>query len=392
MVERIKNLLTVTGKDFFSRQPTATEPTFENLLSAIHWIFRTQDAINSEGSSAGYNLVLGWEDPYPETTGYIIPTLYACSDILEQRDEYEELAAECEDRADRMVKWLLEQQLSHGGYPAGTGTGNTKPSVFNTGQILLGLCSYLERHRDSETVQQQIKDACAWLVEVQNPDGSWDDHDYNSAAHAYSSRIAWPMLVSERIADLDDAVVDAAIANLDWVVDQQTDNGWFRRAGFEPDDTPYLHTIAYTIRGLLEAGIFLDESKYIDSSKIAANRLLQLQDRDEYLKGEYDSEWTPGSYYCLTGNAQMGIVWARLHHYTDEERWVNGVNKSAHFLSSLQSRAESTAINGAIKGSHPIWGSYMYFRYPNWATKFYIDALLEYERLSSLTAPTIFPR
>ncbi|MBC8072612.1 MAG: hypothetical protein IAG13_30100, partial [Deltaproteobacteria bacterium] len=31
---------------------------------------------------------------------------------------------------------------------------------------------------------------------------------------------------------------------------------------------------------------------------------------------------------------------------------------------------------GAIKGSHPIWGGYSPFTYPNWATKFFVDALL----------------
>jgi hypothetical protein len=31
---------------------------------------------------------------------------------------------------------------------------------------------------------------------------------------------------------------------------------------------------------------------------------------------------------------------------------------------------------GAIKGSHPIYGRYARLQYPNWATKFFIDALL----------------
>ncbi|MGF1595582.1 MAG: hypothetical protein ACFCVK_01410 [Acidimicrobiales bacterium] len=33
-------------------------------------------------------------------------------------------------------------------------------------------------------------------------------------------------------------------------------------------------------------------------------------------------------------------------------------------------------IRGAIKGSHPIWGRYAPLGYPNWATKFFLDALL----------------
>ena len=31
---------------------------------------------------------------------------------------------------------------------------------------------------------------------------------------------------------------------------------------------------------------------------------------------------------------------------------------------------------GALKGAHPINGNYMTWRYPNWATKFFADALM----------------
>lgn len=384
MVEKIRNILTITGKDLVVRQPTVSTPGLENLLSGLRWTFRTQDAIGSDGSSAAYNLVLGWEKPYPETTGYLVPTLYNCSDFLEERG-YDGLALECDERAGRMVNWLLDQQLPSGGFPAGTGTGNTEPSVFNTGQILLGLCAYEERNGSSGSLERQIADACEWLVDVQNADGSWSQYDYNSVSHAYSSRIAWPMLVSARTIGLDDSIVDAAIDNLDWVVSQQQANSWFERAGFEPGNHPYLHTIAYTVRGLLESGIILKEQKYVDSATAAADRLLEIQERDGHLKGEYDENWTGGSYYCLTGNAQIGVVWGRLHQYTGREDYIDGVDESVSLLSSLQSRTKSTSVDGAIKGSHPIWGSYMYFRYPNWATKFYLDALFEYERHFPLT-------
>ena len=36
----------------------------------------------------------------------------------------------------------------------------------------------------------------------------------------------------------------------------------------------------------------------------------------------------------------------------------------------------NAAIRGGIAGSAPIWGSYSRFEYPNWATKFYADALM----------------
>jgi hypothetical protein len=41
---------------------------------------------------------------------------------------------------------------------------------------------------------------------------------------------------------------------------------------------------------------------------------------------------------------------------------------------------------GGIKGSQPIYGRYAPLQYPNWATKFFIDALIAKER--ALNAPT----
>jgi hypothetical protein len=34
------------------------------------------------------------------------------------------------------------------------------------------------------------------------------------------------------------------------------------------------------------------------------------------------------------------------------------------------------ALDGAIPGSFPLFGEYMRAGYPNWATKYFIDALL----------------
>ncbi|MEO6422619.1 MAG: hypothetical protein ABIR84_08080, partial [Candidatus Nitrotoga sp.] len=34
------------------------------------------------------------------------------------------------------------------------------------------------------------------------------------------------------------------------------------------------------------------------------------------------------------------------------------------------------AVRGGIAGSFPIWGDYSRFEYPNWAAKFFADALM----------------
>ena len=45
--------------------------------------------------------------------------------------------------------------------------------------------------------------------------------------------------------------------------------------------------------------------------------------------------------------------------------------------------APNPALRGAVKGSQPIWGRYAPLSYPNWATKFFIDAMLLWNEIES---------
>ena len=77
----------------------------------------------------------------------------------------------------------------------------------------------------------------------------------------------------------------------------------------------------------------------------------------------------------------MAINWFRLSRLTGarEFEWhakrANRFNMTVHDI-----QADNEAIRGGVKGSHPINGEYMTWRYPNWAAKFFMDALM-FERL-----------
>ena len=47
-----------------------------------------------------------------------------------------------------------------------------------------------------------------------------------------------------------------------------------------------------------------------------------------------------------------------------------------HEISPDAETAIAEGTHGGIKGSHPVWGGYDPFRYPNWAAKFFADALM----------------
>ncbi|WP_128905847.1 formyltransferase family protein [Halorubrum amylolyticum] len=338
----------------------------EHLSAAIEWLFRSQDATGGGGSAATYNLLLGWEAPYPETTGYVIPTLYAYADDYPESD--------ASDRATAMAEWLLTVQRDDGSFPEGTGERGD-PNVFNTGQAVFGLVEAYRRTGE-EAYADAVRAACDWAVVAQDDDGAWRQHDYEGEVHAYATRVAWALLEAASV--LDDRAEtyrDAARRNLEWALERRRSNGWFENAAFVAGDDPDLHTIAYTIRGLLEGGVRLDDDELVDAARGSADVLLELQRRTGPLSGTYDADWGGTWYRCLTGNAQMGLVWLRLYELTGEAEYAMAARTAAEFLKRHQSLDGPVPVRGAIPGSYPHVGSYLYLRYPNWATKFFADLL-----------------
>src|SRR5439155_681775 len=131
-------------------------------------------------------------------------------------------------------------------------------------------------------------------------------------ARSYYSEVSWALLLLWRLTGLD-RYREAAIRNLEWVVGQQAPNGFFCRSGFELGKPAVLHTIAYTIQGVLESGYLLEDSALEASARNAAETLALLQEHSGILRGSYDDEWRAGTTSrCLTGLAQMGVVWRRL--------------------------------------------------------------------------------
>ena len=351
---------------------TETTPRADDvhLQSAVEWLFRSQDVTESGGCSATYNLVLGWESAYPETTGYIVPTLY---DYATYADD-----SEARRRAERMARWLLDVQLDSGAFPGGTIGEASEPSVFNTGQILFGLARAYEETGDRAFVTS-LRDASGWLADVQEPEGYWSAHTYENMIHAYTARVGWALLVAYDVTG-EDRVRRAAVRNLEWVQRIQRENDTFRHWAFTPDDDAFLHTIAYTIRGLVEGGHSLKNRDILEAGQRAADRLLKYQRRNGSLAGSYDDGWNGAEFSCLTGVAQTAIIWMRLAELTGDADYADAARRAIQELKRAQNLDGAAPIRGGLAGSKPVWGSYMRLRYPNWAPKFLADAILAANR------------
>ena len=110
--------------------------------------------------------------------------------------------------------------------------------------------------------------------------------------------------------------VRAAERNSEFAVSRQMQNGWFRDCCLADAERPLLHTVAYTMQGLIGIGRITGRNEFVDAAARTATALLRLMSPDGYLPGKIDSEFQPAAdWCCVTGTAQTSIVcsqWAAL--------------------------------------------------------------------------------
>jgi len=359
-----------TAHDLFAPRPAPTGAG-RHLEAAVSWLGRAHDASPDDGVSYGYSLKGGWRGSYPETSGYIVLTFF---DLARARAD-----ADARERAVRIARWLCREQHPTGGI-ANPWYGAERPIVFDTGQVLSGLVRAFEETGDPAFLDAAEK-AGDWLVEIADADGLWSRHTYLGVMHAYNTRVAWPLLSLHALRPTRERE-RVARANLDWAVARQRD-GWFESCGFAAGEAPFTHTIAYALQGLVEAGLLLDEPAYLAAAARGAEAVLGHLRTDGFLPGRIDVGGRPRTgFCCLTGNAQMAIVWLRLFQLSGEARLRTAAERSLRYVMACQDVAGPDAdVRGGIKGSQPIWGGYAPFTYPNWAAKFFVDALLLRERV-----------
>ncbi len=343
-----------------------------HLQAAIDWLCMAQDVRDGEadagGVSAGWSFEDGWLPSYPETSGYIVETFIAAAAILDR--------PELIRRAHRIVDWELSIQDPDGAFPGHFGEPGSEPVVFNTGQIMHGmLAGYLQLGR-AECLESAVK-AGRWLARQQDADGCWRKFEHNGVPHTYNTRATWALLATALIAG-DAALKAAAIRNLDWALAQQRESGWFANNAFIANREPFTHTIAYAIRGLLESGVLLKSERCMEAAVKAARAMAKVQRADGWLAGTYGEQWIAGAKYCcLTGVAQMSLNWTRIAQETGIVALREHARRAIAFLKGRQRLIDpDPAVRGALAGSAPIWGRYSMFEFPNWAAKFFADALM----------------
>jgi len=359
----------LTGS-FFKKHYSKKEKE-KSLQLAVNWLLSSQN--NSEDGGMGtYYITEGWTSSYPETSGYILTTFNDSIKIFPGRK------VEIENSIFKCADWLLEIQKPSGGWQSHYISHNRPEVVFNTGQVIRGLAVAYSIEKNEKYLTGIIK-ACDWLSKVQEENGSWVKMASMNKARVYDSYVSHPILLGYQLTG-NEKYKKAAIKNCDWILTQQLPNGWFENADNteKNNDRPILHTIAYTIDGLINCGIILDEKKYVDAGKKAADKLLDLFNEGKHFNGRFDKGWKSSGYMICTGCAQMAIIWMQLFKIRGEEKYKESASKMNDQLVYIQHSCLTIRGNGngAITGSFPLWGKYEPFGFPNWATKYMADALI----------------
>lgn len=373
-----REALRLTLRDLLRLAAQAPRQPSEHLAAAIDWIRRAHDAGGAGGVARSYCVAWnpsfrkrGWLDPYPETTGYIIPTLF---DYARHAGD-----ADARRRAVAMAEWEIEVQMVDGAVQGGMVGMPPSPAVFNTGQVIFGWL-----RAAAETGEQRFLDAAEragrFLVEHLDDDGVWRrglSRHARQGPQTYNTRTAWALLELAQ-ATGERSFRDAGRRNIESALKRQLDNGWFEGNCLDNDEAPLTHTIAYATRGVLEAGALLGEEKYLNAARRSADALAGRQRKDGSLAGRYDRNWRPAvRWSCLTGNAQVSIIWLRLAEILGEPRYARAAERSLHCLCRLQDLgAPDDGVRGGIAGACPIYGDYGRYEYLNWAAKFFAEALL----------------
>ena len=342
-----------------------------HIKEAADWLKRAQDAGTNRGVSWGVNFGGPFLESYPETTGYIIPTFLQLADVYHD-DDYRRRAIEMGD-------WESDIQMPTGAVMGGRYNTNPTPAVFNTGMVLLGWAALYEREKTPRHLES-LQRASRWLIDIQEPSGTWiQGHSkfVDAKGATYNVKAAWGLAEAGKAGNMPEAIA-AAARNAEWCLSQQLPNGWYRECCLSDAKLPLLHTIAYSMQGLLGIAAITGRQDFVAGAQRTADSLINLMDAEGFIPGRIDSNFRGAvDWCCLTGVAQTAICWGKLFKLTGDQRYRDSMHRANAYLMRHQDiDNDDPGLRGGIPGSYPAWGEYGRLAILNWATNFFVESLL----------------
>ena len=359
----------------------------QHLRLTVNWLKKAQDATADGGVSRGFGLVyngkgnnFGWQPSYPETTGYIIPTMIAAGEELNDYDLIR--------RAKLMADWEIAIMHPDGAVHGGNVSVKPNKAVFDTGQVIRGLLAIYNKTNEEKYLSASIKSADWILNSEHKKEGRWTESNascVDGSRTTYNIYAVAPIVqLGTRIGNEEYKELGRRTARL--TIEMQNQGGWFSNADFKQGDDALLHTIAYTIDGLWDIGELLNEGQYLDAARNGLDGVLLQMNDQGYIPGRLNSKWQGTvEWSCLTGIAQIGVTAMKVYKRIGDEKYLKAVRKMKEFLKICQNNIDENygGGKGALWGSWPISGDYGKYEALSWAAKYFADLLLEFISLKN---------
>ena len=327
-------------------------PIFKSALSWIH-----KNTIKVNENSSGITVTSKQQIPYPEVTGYYIPTLIQWGE---------------RDLAVSYARYLCSIQKEDGAW---WDSGENSPYIFDTAQILKGLVSIYPLLPE---VKGNIIRGCEWLCSRVDDDGRLvppqedtfpqEENFYSELIHLYC------------LTPLHDA--GKLFSRDDWIVTAKKVLGYYttvKRDRIE-DFSLLSHFYAYVMEALVDLGEF-------DLARKAMDNLSKYQVKEGVIPGLKNVSWV-----CSTGLFQLAIVWYKLGEKEKGRKMFEYAcslqNKSGGWYGSYSTSVLSVL---GLRHSKP---KYFPKEEISWANKYFLDALywdqkLHFEDISAIFLDTI---
>lgn len=309
---------------FFPVVPLSKERVREITTRSVVWLKRQ----SLSGGAEGLRISDKQTAPYPEVTGYTIPTLIDIGEI---------------SLAKKYGEYLIGIQKSDGSFPGNDGW----PYFFDTGQVLRGLLA-LDRIQTNIRLRQAIKAAVGYMLGSIDSNGGIGKGltapliDQRINLYALGQLDNLPNWFGKRYRNRAQKKMKAAVI-------------CYKTKGLVDIGRLFSHFQAYIIDGFIECG----ESSHI---KELAFKLLAKQWPNGFFPEKSRLPWM-----CTVGTAQFALIAFKLGRRKQGMKMIDN-------LCSWQ------AGSGGFYGGVGILPRYFPKEKISWANKFFIDALLRYEK------------
>lgn len=355
----------------------AQDAVLEAIKQASLWLHDATKYWAGGGVAARYNLqTRRYQGPYPETTGYIIPTLLHLAES--QSDP------SLRTRAIDAGQWLRARQNDTGAVRCnidGSAADEAKPDkviLFDCGAILQGF-SALAR-LDDRVFRDAAIGLGRFLCASQKSDGLWDDYLYFPTIGTHNSLVAYALIdAADTVGDTD--FKDAGFRCLNALRERIHPSGFISGCEYGGDQkTMFLHPYCYTLEGYTKSAMILEDQDLLAVAERALDAMVAQIDRTGELPAAYlDQTLSPvRDDTATTGLAQLADLLFKVGRYVQRDDFASVAHRIMNFLRErIESSQADEGTRGGIQASFPIGGGYGPFTINNWTIKYFLDASAE---------------